>query len=38
MQAVTARNGQDVKTVAKSFEIPPEAVRAAIRFEKSLAP
>jgi uncharacterized protein (DUF433 family) len=35
--AVAAGDGQDVKTVAKWFEIPVEAVRAAIRFERSLA-
>ncbi len=37
IQAVTAGDGQDVKTVAKWFDIPVEAVKAAIRFEKSLA-
>jgi uncharacterized protein (DUF433 family) len=35
--AVTAGDGQDAKTVAKWFEIPVEAVRAAVRFERSLA-
>ncbi len=37
-KAVAAGDGQDVKTVAKWFDIPVEAVKAAIRFEKSLAP
>lgn len=37
MQAVNAGNGQDVKTVAKWFDVPVEAVTAAIRFEKSLS-
>ena len=37
-QAVTAGKGQDVKTVAKWFVIPVEAVKAAMKYEKSLAP
>lgn len=37
LKAVTAGKGQDAKTVAKWFDIPLEAVKAAIRFEKSLA-
>ncbi|MDX1969311.1 MAG: hypothetical protein SFV23_19195 [Planctomycetaceae bacterium] len=36
--AVTAGGGQDVKTVAKWFDIPLEAVRAAVKFEKTLSP
>ena len=36
-QAVTAGNGQDVTTVAKWFDIPVEAVKAAMKFEKSLS-
>lgn len=36
-EAVTAGDGQDVKAVASWFEIPVEAVKAAMRFEKSLA-
>jgi uncharacterized protein (DUF433 family)/DNA-binding transcriptional MerR regulator len=35
--AVTAGDGQDVKTVAKWFDISVEAVKAAVQFEKSLA-
>jgi uncharacterized protein (DUF433 family) len=35
--AVAAGDGQDAKTVAKWFDIPLEAVRAAVRFEHSLA-
>jgi len=35
--AVAARGGQDIKAVAKWFEIPVEAVRAAVKFEKTLA-
>jgi len=37
IDAVTAGDGQDAKTVAKWFDVPLEAVKAAIRFEKSLA-
>jgi uncharacterized protein (DUF433 family)/DNA-binding transcriptional MerR regulator len=37
VSAVTAGEGQDVRAVAKWFEIPVEAVRAAVRFERSLA-
>lgn len=37
VSAVTAGDGQDVKIVARWFDIPLEAVKAAIRFEKSLA-
>ncbi len=36
-EAVTAGDGQDVNIVAKWFGIPQEAVRAAVRFERSLA-
>jgi uncharacterized protein (DUF433 family)/DNA-binding transcriptional MerR regulator len=36
-QALAAGDGQDVNTVAKWFDIPVEAVKAAIRFEKSLS-
>lgn len=36
-KAFTAGDGQDVPTVAKWFDIPVEAVKAAIRFERSLA-
>lgn len=35
--AVNAGDGQDAPTVAKWFDIPLEAVKAAIRFERSLA-
>ncbi|MSR57671.1 MAG: MerR family transcriptional regulator [Planctomycetaceae bacterium] len=35
--AINAGDGQDVPTVAKWFDIPVEAVKAAIRFERSLA-
>jgi uncharacterized protein (DUF433 family)/DNA-binding transcriptional MerR regulator len=35
--AVTAGDGQDIKAVAQWFDIPLEAVKAAIRYEKSLA-
>jgi uncharacterized protein (DUF433 family)/DNA-binding transcriptional MerR regulator len=38
VQALNAGDGQDVPKVANWFDIPPEAVKAAIRFEKSLAP
>jgi uncharacterized protein (DUF433 family) len=37
VSAVTAGEGQDVRAVAKWFEIPVEAIRAAVRFERSLA-
>jgi uncharacterized protein (DUF433 family) len=37
VKAVTAGDGQDAKTVAKWFDVPVEAVKAAIKFEKSLA-
>lgn len=36
-QAVTAGGGQDVQSVANWFDIPLEAVQAAVRFERSLA-
>lgn len=36
-QAVTAGDGQDVKTVARWLDIPVEAVEAAMKFEKSLS-
>ena len=36
-QAVNAGGGQDVIVVAKWFDIPPEAVQGAVRFERSLA-
>ncbi len=36
-QAVTAGDGQDAKTVARWFDIPLEAVKAAMKFEKSLS-
>lgn len=36
-KAVTAGDGQDVKTVARWFDIPVEAVKAAMKFEKSLS-
>lgn len=35
--AVTAGGGQDVRSVARWFDIPLEAVQAAVRFERSLA-
>lgn len=38
MQVVAANEGKDVKTVAEWLDIPVEAVQAAIRFERSLAP
>ena len=38
VSAFRAGGGQDEKTVAKWFDIPMEAVRAAVKFEKSLAP
>jgi len=36
-RAVTAGDGQDLKSVARWFEIPVEAVKAAMNFEKSLS-
>jgi DNA-binding transcriptional MerR regulator len=36
-KAFTAGDGQEVSTVAKWFDIPLEAVKAAIRFERTLA-
>lgn len=36
-EAVNAGDGQDEKVVARWFDIPLEAVKAAIKFEKSLA-
>lgn len=35
--AVTAGDGQDAKTVAKWLDIPEEAVKAAIKYERSLS-
>jgi hypothetical protein len=36
-KAVAAGGGQDVRDVAKWFDVPLEAVKAAVKFEKSLA-
>ncbi|HEY3969138.1 MAG TPA: DUF433 domain-containing protein, partial [Planctomycetaceae bacterium] len=36
-EAVNAGDGQDERIVARWFDIPLEAVRAAVRFERSLA-
>lgn len=35
-RAVSAGDGQDVKSVANWFDVPLEAVKAAVRFERSL--
>jgi uncharacterized protein (DUF433 family)/DNA-binding transcriptional MerR regulator len=37
MNAIAAGDGQDANDVAKWFDIPLEAVKAAVRFERSLA-
>ena len=37
LKAVTAGDGQDVKSVARWFDIPLEAVKAAMKYEKSLS-